>query len=390
MAEDKSIGFLDYLIILIKWKKFLIILFFGILILSYLAIFFLVPPKYESTALILPIDNQSDGGLSSLLQNFSDLPISIPGISSSGDITDLYNTIIYSRTNLEDVINKFHLLNDYGLESIEKGVKALESDILTDEPNDKSYSIKVYAITAPKAADMVNYIVQKLNNEVIRLNVAKSKDNRIFLQQRYNEVKNNLTVSEDSLKIYQQLSGILDAEEQTKSSIEEYAKIEADLAILQIKLSVLENLYGKDSPQYKSALLNVQAYQSKVQNLKGGQNQDDVLLATVSLPKKAMQYYRYFRDVEINEKILEFIVPLYEQAKFAEQKDIPILQVIDYGKAAEKRTYPKRTLTALIIAIIILTSTSILILLYELLAHSENPKVIFLRENLFRFKKINT
>jgi uncharacterized protein involved in exopolysaccharide biosynthesis len=45
---------------------------------------------------------------------------------------------------------------------------------------------------------------------------------------------------------------------------------------------------------------------------------------------------------------MEFIVPLYEQAKIEEKKDYPILQVIDYAVPPAKKTYPPRILFALI------------------------------------------
>jgi uncharacterized protein involved in exopolysaccharide biosynthesis len=42
------------------------------------------------------------------------------------------------------------------------------------------------------------------------------------------------------------------------------------------------------------------------------------------------------------------VVPLYEQAKIEEKKDYPILQVIDYAVPPAKKSWPPRTLFALI------------------------------------------
>ncbi|MCZ7614320.1 MAG: hypothetical protein M5T52_12495 [Ignavibacteriaceae bacterium] len=49
------------------------------------------------------------------------------------------------------------------------------------------------------------------------------------------------------------------------------------------------------------------------------------------------KFLRLYRDIEIYTAILEFIVPIYEQAKLEEQKNIPVLQVIDYGVVPEKK-----------------------------------------------------
>ena len=54
MAENKKVDLLDYLTPPVKWKRFLLIFFIISMIISYLAIYFFVNEKFESTALLLP------------------------------------------------------------------------------------------------------------------------------------------------------------------------------------------------------------------------------------------------------------------------------------------------------------------------------------------------
>ena len=53
------------------------------------------------------------------------------------------------------------------------------------------------------------------------------------------------------------------------------------------------------------------------------------------------------RDFEIQNKVLEFLYPLYEQAKIEEQKNIPAVLVLDPAVPPEKKSSPKRTIIVL-------------------------------------------
>ncbi len=83
MAEYKGFDILDYLVLIVKWKKFLLATFVIAMVLTYLSVFFLIDERYDSTALIIPAENSDLSGISSLMKSFSNLPISIPGLSGS-------------------------------------------------------------------------------------------------------------------------------------------------------------------------------------------------------------------------------------------------------------------------------------------------------------------
>jgi len=59
-------------------------------------------------------------------------------------------------------------------------------------------------------------------------------------------------------------------------------------------------------------------------------------------PEIGMEYLRRFRNVEIQGRLLELLMPLYEQAKIEEQRNTPSLVVLDVAVPAEKASKPKR------------------------------------------------
>jgi len=357
------------------------------MVISYLFIYFVAEPQYDSTTLIIPSDEEGLGGVSSLMKSFSSLPLSIGGLKKTSAI-DLYITIIYSRSTANKLIKKFDLYNEYDLESWEKTIKLLQKNISTEETNEKAFLITVRASSPQKSADMTNYLVQLLNESVISLNIKKSRENRIFLENRLNEIKENLKNAENAMKRFQKFSNVFEAENQTKATIEAYSKMESELALKQIELSVMSKLWGESAPQVKQAEISVKEFTDKLNEIKSGKKNDSFLIPFSSLSDDVMEYFRLYRDLEINNTMLKFIIPLHEQARFDEQKEVPVLQVIDKATPPEKRAYPKRTIMAFVITIIILAFVVIYLISREIMRNSTNEKLTYIRKNIFKFKKI--
>lgn len=385
MAKYAQFDFLDYLIVINKWKLFIITVFVFTFLASYLAIYFFVPEKFDSSAVIIPSEQNSMNNIAGLMKSFSGLP-ALSGLKSN-DETDLFATIIYSRTNLSKVIDKFGLYKEYKLDSYEKTLKELRSNIITQESDQGAFEIKVRGSSPQKSSEMANYIIELLNQTIVDLNIRKSHENRVFLESRYDEIKNNLRKSEDSLKYFQVNTGLISATDQGKASFDFYSKLESDLALKKVELSVYNKLYGENSPVTQNSKLLADEYQKTLNNFKVNSDNTNLILSINKLPSNLLTYYRLSRDIKIYNSILEFLVPLYEQARFDEVKDIPILQVIDKAVPPEKRAYPQRVLASLIISFIIAFLLLFGIIIKELLQNSSNEKIIYLKKEFFKFRK---
>jgi len=352
-----------------------------------LEIYFVIDEEFESKALIIPSDDTSpSGSISGIMKNLKDLPLGLGGVSKS-ESTDLYLTIIYSRTNLEHIIEKYDLTKDYGLKSIEKTVKLVSKKIEAEVTDEDAFEITVRAKTGEKAADMVNYILEILNQKVIELNIAKSRDNRIFLEKRYAELKENLRIVEDSLQRFQESTGLYEAKEQLKLIAGAYTDLDTKISMKKIELEILENVYEKESPQADMLRREISLMESEFNSLKRNKNKESFLLALNSLPENMKNFLRLYRDIEIYTAILEFIVPIYEQSKLEEQKNIPVLQVIDYGVVPEKKAYPPRLLMSMIATFMILSFISLFIVFREIIQNTQNPRLIHIKRQLKTWRK---
>ena len=111
----------------------------------------------------------------------------------------------------------------------------------------------------------------------------------------------------------------------------------------------MKNNYGADNPLVKQAEMRVNELNKRLTSMKYGNNDNlksslDLFIPFEKVPATGIEYVRLMRDYEIQTKVLEFIYPIYEQAKIEEQKETPVVLVVDKAIPPEKKSSPKRAL----------------------------------------------
>lgn len=386
MMENQQLSLWFIFKLLIINKKKLILIFLCSLVFSYGGVFFLTEKQYESTATIIPLNDSSLSGLSALFNNVSSmLPVGLGNISNESDM-NMFNTIIYSRSSIEDCIKKFDLQKLYKIKQREDAVKVVRKIIKTSITLNNAYEIKVRTKSPQLAAEMTNYLVKYLNDKIIQLNGSKSKENRLFLEKRYNEITTNLRTAEDSLRQFQEKTGVFVADNQIQASLETYAKLDAELATKQIEIQVLKKMYGENSSNVQSAQIAHDVLRNKVKKIKNGSDSGSVIMSLSTMPKTSLDFYRHYRNVRIYNEMLSYILPMFEQAKFEEQKNIPILQIIDNAIPPERKAYPSRTFMAIVVTTILMLFVCSYLVISEFIKNTDNEKILFLKKELFNFK----
>lgn len=390
MAEDhKEINLLDYVVIFVKHKIFLIGTTFVFMVIFYLLVLFFVDEQFDSTATIIPAQDQSLGGIASMLGDLGNLPFGI-GTSANPDV-GMYNTIISSRSLADAAIKKFNLYSVYNynknnLKEVKKTRESFQDNLNVEETEDGAYKISFRSPDTLLSANMVNFIVDYLNNTIVELKIKKSTENKNFLSGRILEIRNRLAQSEEELKNYQIQNNILIPEEQIKGMIDTYSSLEKDLLARQLQKDVLSKLYGHSSPKVENIIVEVKELENRVAQIKKEGIANSVLLPYGEIPEKTLGYLRLYREVEINSSLLQFILPLYEQSKIEEQKDTPVIQIIDYAQLAEEKSFPPRTVLTL------LFGSSVFFILFLYLIIKQNSKIRkskelnYIKNNIFKWK----
>jgi hypothetical protein len=295
---------------------------------------FLLPKWYDSTTTLLPPKNQAGvsgiGGMSSLLKDF--LPVSAAkGLGQTGAYS--YLALLNSRREKEAIVRKFDLTAVYeiGDSSMEETLKEFDRHFDVGVSDEGTIRITVSDRDSVRAAGMANYAVDILNGLNAELGATESRGNREFLGKRVKLFQDSLFASEEALRVYQEAHGVLVLSDEAKSSASSYVDLYSKRVEAEIDLSILRKSVGTENAVYEQKKLAF----------------DELNAQLEKFPRVGMESLRLYRQLLINQKILELLLPLYEQAKFEEAKDLPAVVVLDVAVPAEKKSRPVRSMIVL-------------------------------------------
>jgi len=348
---ETTIGntFIEFLTVIVKYRKFLATFIFIVTLGA--TIYALVAPKwYKATVSVFPAE-KSDflstiTGISGLARNLS----ASRGLSAlTGGPTELdkYVAILKSATITDDVIKKFDLRKEYKMEDdyYEDVVKAWQKNLELNIEDEGNLTITVYSKDPKKAADVANYLVEKLNEVNTRLSVTNAKANREFIEKRYNQNIEDIANLENAMKQFQQKYGVIAIPEQIEATVKSMSEIYLEMYKKEVEYNVVKQNYGDDHPLTKFAKVNLDELRKKINQLNSGtdlsQKDSKLLIPFKQAPELANEYLKIYRNLEIQYKILEFIQPLYEQAKVEEVRNTPSVLVLDKAGPPEKKAKPR-------------------------------------------------
>lgn len=362
--EKRSIHFLDYLALLVKWRKYMIINSL-LVCLAVAALSLCLPKWFTSGTTILPPVSESAGlGLSALMQQ---VPFGLGNIGLGGvtEETSLVLAILQSRTMMESVVDEFDLMKEYKAKDSEEAVRTLRSRVKVKINDEGTISLNVKAKTKwftgkeqsdaarTLAMNMANYFIAELDELNKNFKTAKARNNRIFIEKRYLQNLDDLQKAEVDLADFQKKYGVIALPEQTAAAIEAAAELQASIILKEIEIGVMRESMGETHQDVIRARTELRELQNKLNSMRTGIDDSDIIIKNEEdwkslflpfkdVPDLGMEYLRLFRELTLQEKLMEFLLPEYEQAKIAEARDTPTLQVLDPAVRPIKRTSPKR------------------------------------------------
>ncbi len=387
--ENKQIDILDVLLVLAKHKKFI---FFTTLIVSILIVTYslLVTQTWESKTVIIPISHESDFSVENAI---------IGQLSSSflkhGNSSKDVIPIIESRTFLEKIIKEFDLLSYLELKD-EKlllanflAVKALREKIITIDENLVKGTITIKVITDDKflSANIANYITSELDRFNREERLTKSKENRIFLENRINELEVDISKLRDDLQNFETENNVLSIDTQVQKQLNFYAELIVKYKEKEIEVEYLQKFYDEDNKILLKALTEKSILQEQITLFEKSEDLPQYYINLDIFPQLTTDYYGLKFKFQIQQQIYKTLYPQYEFAKLSELKDTPSIQIIDKAIPAGKRSFPSRGLMcilAFIMAIIISSSYVIILEAIKsyLLINSKQNKFIEIKKRL--------
>jgi capsule polysaccharide export protein KpsE/RkpR len=328
---------------------------------------FLIPSSFDSTVKLMPPDQQSGGlGILAALAGRagSDMGGTLTGIA--GDVlglktsSDLFIGVLESRTVQDDIISKFNLRKVYSVgpwnESWESARKTLESR--TDVSSDRKsgiISIKVTDRNPRRAAAIAQEYVTELNRVVTTLNTSAAHRERVFLEGRLAEVKQDLESAEKDFSEFASKNTAIDVPQQGRAMIAAAAELEGQLIAMQSELEALRSIYTDNNARVQQAQARVDELRRQLGKIAGqpgqsssnGQDVESGYPSIRQLPLLGVSYADLYRRIRVEEAVFETLTQEYELAKVQEAKETPSVKVLDPADVPERKSGPPRLIICL-------------------------------------------
>jgi capsule polysaccharide export protein KpsE/RkpR len=321
---------------------------------------FLIPARYTSTTRLMPPD-QAGQGITSMLAAVGKATGDLGGIGGSLGLKttgDLFVGVLESRSVSDDLINKFDLRKVYGVRRYEDARKVLASR--TDIAPDRKSGIITVRTTDrdPEiAAAMGRAYVDALNRIVIQLNTGSAHKERVFLEERLDQVQAGLEQAEKDFSQFASKNAALDVKEQGRAMIGAAAELEGQLIAAETELEGLRQIYTSNNVRVRSVQARIDEYRRQLQRLGGkggnakgepsdnGNNSEqgsDPYPSIRQLPLLNVEWSDLYRRTKVQEVVLEALTKQYELAKVEEARETPSVKVLDAADVPERKSYPPR------------------------------------------------
>lgn len=339
--KEDEIHLLDLLSALGRQKKLIYILPVITTALA-VAAAFLISPKYVSTAVIMPPQQQSSG-VSAVLGQLGGLASAAGGIAGLKNPNDLYVGVLQSRTIADTLIERFKLKERYDKDTMDETREKLDKVREVINGKDGLISISVTDKNPKFAADLANAYVVELASVTQNLAITEASRRRLFFEKQLSEAKETLATAESNMRKMQETTGMLQLDGQVKGIIANEAQLQGTIAAKSVQLKGMRSFATANNPDYLRVQEELRGLQEQLDKLqKGQQKEGDVMIPSGKIPEAGIAYIRSLRDVRYNETIFELLAKQFELAKIDEAKDSSLIQQLDLAVPAEYSAKPKR------------------------------------------------
>jgi len=332
-----------------------------------IAIAFAIPKRYQSSARIMPPDQQGSSAmllaaLTSRSSGLGGLGSLAGGLLGGHTTTALFVDLLHSGTVSGHLIDRFHLQQVYHKRYVTDTAKRLAKQTeVSDDKKSGVITITVEDTDPVRARDLAQGYLDELNNLVTRTSTSSAHQERIFIEKRLQTVKEDLEQAQLQLSEFSSTHSTIDIKEQTRGSVDAAAKVQGQLLAEQAELDSLRQIYGDSNVRVREIEAVIAALRHDLDRMNGSSaplspvtgdsqstmSQEDLSPPLRQLPRLAVPFADLYRNVRVQETVFELLTQQYEMARIEEAKDIPVVSVIDAPGIPEKRSFPPRLLVAL-------------------------------------------
>jgi capsule polysaccharide export protein KpsE/RkpR len=349
----------------------------GIALVVSLAIAFIIPKQYKSSARMMPPQQQNAGAMVLAAMaarggGLGTLGSLAGGLLSDHSTTALLVDLLRSGTVTGHLVDRFDLQKLYHRRYRSDAAKKLvRRTKVTDDRKSGVITLEVTDTSPTRARDMAQAYLDELNKLVITTSTSAARRERVFIEQRLVSVEKDLEKAQVNLSEFSSKNSTIDIKEQTRATVDAGARLEGEMLVSQAELGSLRQIYGDSNVRVRETEARVATLKRELEHMAGSSSPaatdagNELSPQLRQLPRLAVPYADLYRKVRTQEAVFDLLTQQYELARIEEAKDIPIVSVIDAPGVPEKKSFPPRLLLALLLTLLSVAAAAAWVLMTD-------------------------
>jgi uncharacterized protein involved in exopolysaccharide biosynthesis len=347
-VED-DISLLDMLIALGE-EKWWVIGSAGAGLLVALTAAFVTPAKYTAKTMLMPPQQAQSSAASALasLGALAGMAGASAGIKSQDE---LYIALLKSERLQNSLVQKFELTKRYDTDLISDTRKVLDANVkVMADKKSGLITLEVIDKEPEFAAKLANTYVDELGKVLGGLAVSEAQQRRKFFEQQVVQIKEQLAKNEISFRQAQSQSGMQVTQALAETGVRASVELRQQIATREVQLQSLRTTYATDkNPDVIKLSREISALRGQLAKMEKGGSVGGPEGGGAASGKDAVgqEAVRAYRDVKVQEAMLDVMIRQYEMARVDESREGPLLQQVDVASIPERKSAPKRSLIVL-------------------------------------------
>ena len=301
----------------------------------------LIAPTFTAVTTFMPPQQSQSSAASALasLGSLAGLAGGAAGISSPGE---RYVALMQSVSVSDRIVDQFKLMDVYEAKFRVDARKSLATNVrIALGKKDGLITVEVDDKSQQRAADIANRYVDELRRMTGTLAVTEAQQRRAFFERQLQQSRDRLVQAQQALQSSGFNAGALKAE--PKAAAEAYARIKAETTAAEVRLQVLSGSMADNTPEVRQQQTILTALRAQLARAEQATD-------TSAGP----DYVGRYREFKYQETLFELYARQFELARADESREGALIQVVDAATPPEKKSKPKRAITAVATTLIAL------------------------------------
>lgn len=371
-----SFGLIDFVEILARQGRRLVVLTIGVGIAS-AGISLILPAWYRSEATVFGPEEVSEARR--VLTTLRSL--SIPGVRQNVGVAspETFLAILESRRLRERIVEQFDLVKALRAKGVEDALRKLGKRVWVGLENTGVIRVTVEDRDRQRAAAIANAMIEELDKINVEIRIYKARRARQHLETQLQVTRERLATAEDSLARFQRENLAVSIDEQARAAVQSVAELEARAIQLRIRKGIAEDYQTTSNPELRAITRELAELEARLSEAEIGSGEvtSPGQIPLAALPDLGIRLARLLREVKVGEALLALLAEDCEEARLAEARETPVVQVLDQAVPAERRARPRRTILVLswmAIAFAVSAAYAVAAARYEMLASTDERR----------------